>query len=270
MSVPVIRIFSDLHYRDSESRLQNLAALAPLLAGADHLVLNGDTFDTRADTARDDADDIRAFFARHPGTVTILTGNHDPDFTDLNELSLLDGRVWITHGDVLFDDIAPWSGLREEMSRRLTALTRDLPAAELALIETRLRLNRIACRNLPEPHAITRRDLSTRLRRLVHTLFPPHRLLAMIKAWRQAPALARRLANTQRPRARLVVLGHTHHPGVWREAGGVTVVNTGTFCPPFGAQYVELQGDRVRVVRIVQREGAFHPGAVVAEFPLAP
>lgn len=271
MAAPVIRIFSDLHYRDSESRLQSLAAFAPLLAGADRIILNGDTLDSQPACARPDVAAVRSFFTAQTVPVVFLSGNHDPDISEQAELSLLDGRVWVTHGDVLFDDIAPWSAVRAELARRIATLTRDLPAGDHDRIETRLRLNRAACLHLPETHVRTHRDLSTRVARLIHTLFPPHRLLAMIKAWCTTPARARKFVREQRPRARLVVLGHTHHPGVWRDrASGVTVVNTGTFCPPFGARFVELQGDRVKVVRIVWRRGSFHPGRIVAEFPLAP
>lgn len=270
MSTPVIRIFSDLHYGDSESRIRTLDALAPLFAGADQIVLNGDTVDTRSDPDHTTRSALRAFFAGRCGTVIWLSGNHDPDIEGPAELSLLDGRVWITHGDVLFDDIAPWSSLRREMIRRLTSLAGDLLASELALIETRLRLNRQACLGLVEAHPRTHRGWMTRARRLIHTVFPPHRILAMLHAWWETPARARRLARSQRPRASLIVLGHTHHAGVWREADGITVVNTGTFCTPFDPQFVELRGSQVRVVRIVRRGGAFHPGPVIAEFPLAP
>ncbi|HEY8991397.1 MAG TPA: metallophosphoesterase, partial [Luteolibacter sp.] len=213
----MIRIFSDLHYRDSESRLQSLDTFLPLLAGADQVVLNGDTLDTQPPAPADHLVEVRAFFARHAGPVTFLTGNHDPDVSDRAELSLADGRVWITHGDVLFDDIAPWSSQRAEMARRIATLSRDLSADEHGRIETRLRLNRVACLNLPERHLRSHRALATRVARLTHTLFPPHRLLAMMRAWLATPALARRLAGEQRPRARLVVLGHTHHPGVWKD-----------------------------------------------------
>jgi predicted phosphodiesterase len=271
MAAPVIRIFSDLHYGDSESRIRTLDALAPLFAGADQIVLNGDTLDTLSDTDHATHTALRTFFAGQTGTVTWLSGNHDPDIENgLAELSLLDGRVWITHGDVLFDEIAPWSSLRGEMSRRLAALSRDIPVDELVRIETRLRLNRQACHRLVEAHPRTHRSWWARLRRLLHTIFPPHRILTMLRAWRDTPTLARRLVRAQRPRAQLIVLGHTHHAGVWSEPGGITVVNTGTFCTPFGPCFVELHGERVRVVRIAGREGVFYPGTVISEFPLAP
>jgi predicted phosphodiesterase len=270
MSAPVIRIFSDLHYGDSESRIRTLDELTPLFVGTDHVVLNGDTLDTHSDPDRTIRSELQRFLVQHAATVTWLSGNHDPDIDGGAELSLLDGQVWITHGDVLFEDVAPWSSLRTEMRRRLADLGRDLPPAELNRVETRLRLNRLACLGLIEAHPRTDRRCTTRLRRLIHTVFPPNRILAMLRAWRESPARSRRLAREQRPLARLIVLGHTHHAGVWREPDGITVVNTGTFCTPFAPHFVELRGYHVRVVRIVRRDGQFHPGPVVAEFPLAP
>jgi predicted phosphodiesterase len=270
MPAPVIRIFSDLHYRDGDSRLQSLEALAPLLDGADQVVLNGDTLDTRDIQADEHLAEVRAYFARHSGSVTYLSGNHDPDISAQTELSLADDRVWITHGDVLFDDIAPWSSLRDVMALRIAAENQGLSAAERDLIETRLRVNRLACLNLPETHPVTRQDLATRAARVARILFPPKRVLAMLQAWRTTPERAVRLARDQRPRARLIVLGHTHFPGVWRQPDGLTVVNTGSFSRPFPARFVELCGDQVRIGTVVQRQGSFYPGKPVAAFPLAP
>ncbi|HEY9250736.1 MAG TPA: metallophosphoesterase, partial [Rariglobus sp.] len=187
MSVPVTRIFSDLHFRDGESRLHDLRAFAPLLAGADRIVLNGDTLDSQADADGSDLAGIRSFFAQHAPPTTFLSGNHDPDISPHGELLLNDGRVWITHGDVLFDDIAPWSSLRAEMAGRLELLFAAVPPEERALLETRLRLHRLACRGLPEHHDRLDRTVFTRASRLAHILFPPHRLLTMLRVWRETP-----------------------------------------------------------------------------------
>src|SRR6218665_975266 len=119
MPAPVIRIFSDLHYRDGESRLQRLASLSPLLDGADQCIFNGDTLDTQAADSRPALDELRAFFSSCGPHITLLSGNHDPDISEHAELSLLDGRIWITHGDVLFADIAPWSAQRAELVTRI-------------------------------------------------------------------------------------------------------------------------------------------------------
>jgi predicted phosphodiesterase len=270
MSAPVTRIFSDLHYLDGQSTLHRLETLVPLLQGVDHVILNGDTLDTQIPDAPAHVDELRAFFARHVPRVTFLSGNHDPYIVSDAELSLNDGRVWITHGDVLFDEVAPWSGHRTEIIRRQKRLADTTPSSNPGLIEERLRRNRIVCEGLPEPHNPFDRSLWTRALRVARVLFPPRRLLAMVNVWFVTPGLARRLARAQRPSARLVVVGHTHFPGVWSEGEGPVVINTGSFCGPFGGLFVELRGDHVQAVRIVQKNGQFHPGRTVAGFSLAP
>jgi hypothetical protein len=47
------------------------------------------------------------------------------------------------------------------------------------------------------------------------------------------------------------------------------VINTGSFCLPLGGTLVDLFEHRLTVRQIDLRRGEFHPGAVVAEFPLA-
>ena len=109
----VIRIFSDLHYGDRGSRIQSLASLAPLFDGAASLVLNGDTIDTRPGPLPDAATRLQAetldFFARSAPPTTFLTGNHDPNISDHHRLDLAGGQIFVTHGDIIFDDLVPWS-----------------------------------------------------------------------------------------------------------------------------------------------------------------
>jgi predicted phosphodiesterase len=64
------------------------------------------------------------------------------------------------------------------------------------------------------------------------------------------------------------VIGHTHRPGVWKTRAGVIVINTGSFCRPFGALVADVAPDRVTVRRVVAKKGAFHLGRKVADFPL--
>jgi predicted phosphodiesterase len=95
----------------------------------------------------------------------------------------------------------------------------------------------------------------------------------MLRAWRDTPGLAADLARARRPRARVVVLGHTHNPGVWpvkssSESSRITIINTGSFTRPFGAAFVELDGERVRVTRIARHGSTLHPDRVLADFAL--
>ena len=50
--------------------------------------------------------------------------------------------------------------------------------------------------------------------------------------------------------------------------GGVTVINTGAFCPPGGSYAVDLAPEKLTVRDIVRRGGKYHAGATMAEFPL--
>lgn len=267
-----LRIFSDLHFRDPRGLLHDTAAFAPLLADADRVVLNGDSLDTQIPALARHRGELRAFFDSTGRDVRWLSGNHDPDISPESELSLRDDRVWITHGDVFFDAIAPWSHHAPEIRRRLALAAAGLSPAEAARVETRLRLHRAASLALPEGHGLFHASPLARARLFVRSVFPPRRLLSMLDAWRSTPGLVARLVREQRPRARLVVLGHTHYPGVWRPRSvpGLVVVNTGSFTRPFGGLTVELEGERVRVARIRRSGSAFAARAPFAEFTLPP
>ncbi|MCU0793291.1 MAG: hypothetical protein MUE42_10700 [Opitutaceae bacterium] len=274
MAAPRIRIFSDLHFGDRRSTLDRLAALDPLLAGADEIVLNGDSLDTVIPGHAPRLAALRDHFAASSRAVHWISGNHDPDISAEAELLLAEGRVWITHGDVLFDGIAPWSHHAPELARLLANVPPPppgSPAASNALAD-RLRRHRSACAALMASPAFIAPGTLPRPLRLLRTLFPPRRLLAILRAWRDTPRLAIALARRHHPQARVVVIGHTHRPGVWRPRTETDpwVINTGAFARPLGGAFVELHGERVLVRRIVRRAGAFYPGRTLADFTLPP
>ena len=268
MPAPLIRIFSDLHFGDPRSTLRQLASLTPLLAGADEIILNGDTVDTVAPETFADQATVRAFFASAGPRVTFISGNHDPDISELTELSLADDRIWVTHGDILFDHIAPWSHHAPALRSHLAELRAGATPAELAQLETRFRHHRRASHALLSDPDFYRKNPPRSPLRTLRNVFPPRRLIAILRAWRDAPRLAADLARHHRPRAQVVILGHTHRPGVWRleRAPRITVINTGAFARPFGPVFVEIRGAAVRVVRIARQGDTFAPGRVLAEF----
>jgi predicted phosphodiesterase len=90
-----------------------------------------------------------------------------------------------------------------------------------------------------------------------------------MRAWRLAPKRASELARRHRPTADFVVCGHTHRPGIWRDDTGITVINTGSFCPPLGGHAVDLHEERIVVRSIDMRAGEFRAGDSLATFPLA-
>ena len=273
MSAELIRIFSDVHFADPASRVVRLAQLRPLFDGVGELVLNGDALDTRPGprphfTAEKRAE-VLAFFPQHAPRATFLTGNHDPDISEHHRLDLADGHVFVTHGDILFDNIVPWGRDAKIIGRRISAALAALPPATRETLDARLAVWRRVAATIPQRHQSDPRGLRYVAGFIADTVWPPLRVLRVLRAWREEAPRAGELVRVHRPRAKFVVLGHTHRPAVRRAPGGVTVINTGAFCPPFGSQVVDLTPDRLTVRSIEERAGEFHLGAVVAEFPLA-
>ena len=267
------RILSDIHFGDRGSRVTRLAQLRPLFASVDHLVLNGDTLDTRPGPLVAHTAECRAavleFFPREVAASTFLSGNHDADFTPHHHLDLAAGRVFAIHGDIFFDDIVPWGRDAPLIRRRLAEEFRHVPAELHHDLDHRLAVFRRVAAGIPQRHQSERHGLKYLLSYIADTVWPPLRVLRILRAWQMTPRRAAELARRHRPDARFVVAGHTHRPGIWNTPGGVTLINTGSFCPPLGGTCVDVTADRLIVRRVAGRRGEFRPGEVVAEFPLA-
>lgn len=265
------RILSDIHYEDAASQVRSLDMLRPLIDGADRLILNGDTLDSQIVAhgpeliAR-----TKTFFAANAPETLFIAGNHDPDISPVNEHLLADGQIWLTHGDVFFEYLAPWSPSLPEYRRRIHALRDPLPPGEWDRLETRYRILRAVSVGLPPEHDPSDHSFLHQAGRFARLFAHPRRPLSMIHTWITSPRIAAQMAGRHHPGARFVIFGHIHHPGVWTNHRPHIVINTGSFTPPRGALMVEFDEKNLRVRRINRHRDAFHPGATVAEFPLAP
>jgi UDP-2,3-diacylglucosamine pyrophosphatase LpxH len=269
----VIRVISDLHYGDHSCRVGTLEALRPLLEGASSLILNGDSLDTRQgrhpERTAQKRREVLDFFSTAGIPVTFLTGNHDPDLSPHHAAEFEGGRILITHGDVLFDAIVPWSKNAPEIRRKILAALLDLPGDSGLHLDGQLRAFRTVAASLPQRHQMEPDPVRYALSLVGDTVWPPHKVLSIFRAWRETPGRAAALARRHRPRARFIAIGHTHMPGVWKTPSGVVVINTGSFCRPFSALVLEISPGRLRVRSVVSRGGAYHPGAEVAAFSTA-
>lgn len=273
MAEKLIRIFSDIHYGDRSSRVRSLAQIAPLFEGAGLVVLNGDTLDTRIGPHPQRTNELRQeareFLARNAPETVLITGNHDPDLSNLHLQLLGDDRVLVTHGDVLFESIVPWGRdvplIKEVLAEELARAD----AADRQSLEGRLAIFRRVCARIPQRHQVEPNRWKHLVSFALDTVWPPLHAWHVIRAWQVAPERAAALAREHRPAAQFVVFGHTHHPGVWRTKDGRIAINTGSFCPPFGPRVVELTPGHLRIREIRRRNGEFRPDRVVAEFALA-
>ena len=273
MPAAVTRILSDLHYGEHASRVRHLDRLRPLLTDADRLVFNGDTLDTRpsrngAHSAACRAE-VESFVREQAPAATFITGNHDADISDRHHLELAQGRVFVTHGDILFDNLVPWSRDAAEAGRRIAAERAREPDPALLNLERLLEIHRRVARGIPQRHQSERNRLRFLTRYLADTLWPPHRAFLVLAARRALPERAAALARRHRPAARFIVTGHTHRRGIWRRADGRVVINTGSYTLPLDPAAVDVSDGGVTVREIVLRSGEFRFGRTLATFPLA-
>jgi UDP-2,3-diacylglucosamine pyrophosphatase LpxH len=266
------RIISDVHYGERGSRVRSLGQLRPLLDGATSFVINGDALDTRPGRNPQRTSRMRRevleFFGSAGMPVTFLTGNHDADLSERHEMEFAGGRILVIHGDVLFDDIVPWSRDAPVIRARIKAALAALPEGEARSLEGRLAAFRSVAASTPQLHQSETNPFRYAFRLASDSVWPPQRALAVLRAWREAPERAAALAREHRPRTRFVIMGHTHRAGIRRTASGITVINTGCFCSPSSALAAEVFPDGLRVRRVERRGDGFHPGPCVAEYSL--
>ena len=272
MGSALTRIVSDVHYADHSSRVRSLEGLRPLCEGATTLVYNGDTVDTRPQKGGHNPSELRLEVLQTLGSfgtpTVFLTGNHDPDISKEHALELAGGRILVTHGDVLFDNKVPWSKDAILIRQRVIAALAALPEDGSCKLDSRLAAFRKVAATIPQHHQSEKDPLRYAIKLAGDTVWPPKRLLSILQAWREAPGRAAALAGRHRPKAEFILIGHTHKPGVWKMPSGIVVVNTGSFCRPFGALAADITADKVQVRLVESKRGAFHVGRKIAEFPL--
>jgi len=111
-SEPTI-ILSDLHLGHRASQIRDPEELAPILKEAGAVVFNGDTVEMRTGVDRPVGRRMAAAVARLCHSIgcraTFINGNHAPTISKIDHLDLMNGRMLVTHGDILFLGVAPWS-----------------------------------------------------------------------------------------------------------------------------------------------------------------
>ena len=272
-SEPTI-ILSDLHLGHRASQIRDPEEIAPILKEARAVVFNGDTVEMRTGVDRPVGRRMAAGVARLCHTIgcraTFINGNHDPSVSKIDHLDLLDGRLLVTHGDILFLGVAPWS--RQALVYRKIHLRALAHLGTDALINFEKRLlatKRASLRLQLLEQPVTENAAAPKLPVLLLQAWPPHRPFMIIHAWLQTPTLAARLCELFRPEARYIVIGHTHYPGYWRR-GQITVINTGSYVLHFGALAVILDGESLEIRKIKKQKEGFTLGKRIARFREAP
>src|SRR5271165_2173148 len=159
-----IRIISDVHFGHPASMIEQPRQLIPLLREAKTVIFNGDTVELRYLKGRrigmHNAALMRETCEEAGVRPIFINGNHDPILSELCHVDLVDGAVLVTHGDLLFHDISPWSHeseiIAEAHSRELATLDEDafldfekrLKASKRAALSIELHKSRLDRDNL--------------------------------------------------------------------------------------------------------------------------
>lgn len=269
-----IRIVSDLHIGHRASSLDCPSALRALAEGVDRVVFNGDTLELKyaeTDAQVAEAERLRRRFEEEIASwgieTTVLTGNHDPAISEVHQLSLCGGAVWVTHGDGLFPDIAPWSSNAANLRRCAQELRAAAPPEHLADLDRFLGIAKAASIQAHLMDLAYNPTLWGKAKIFLHQAWPPTRPLKILQCWRELPDRAVAFAARFGLQPRFIILGHTHNPRVWRR-GGQVVINLGSFFPWPGARCVDIADGKLSVRRLRSARGKVVVGKVVASFPL--
>jgi predicted phosphodiesterase len=263
-------IISDLHLGHRASQIHDPEELAPILKEARSVIFNGDTVEMRTPVDRPVGRHMAAVVAHLCHSIgcraTFINGNHDPAVSKVDHLDLMDGRILVTHGDILFLGVAPWS--RQALAYRrihLRALANLGPDALMNFEKRLLAAKRTSIKLQLIERPVTEHAKAAKLRVLIQQFWPPHRPFMILGAWLQTPTLAARLCDLFRPNARYVIVGHTHYPGFWKR-GPVTVINTGSYVLHFGALAVLLDGESIEIRKVIKQKEGFALGKRIARF----
>lgn len=264
-----ILIISDTHMARPQHVGHAPAAeqLVPLIeSGIARLIVNGDAAELHHLSMRGDAarQVLRLFELCDQADVelTLISGNHDPHLSDLRHLSLCDGAVFLTHGDILHPAVAPWSEDAEFNRRAVADALAALDPDERHRLETRLS----AFQHAAHLTWLNLDRMTSGRHAVLDLLKRPLAIVRMLHYWATLPALADRFVTQYAPDCRFFLFGHAHRPGIWRRSGR-TLINTGSFSLPGRPRAVLIDPDAadLAVYRILRRDD----GCRLAERPIA-
>jgi len=267
---PVL-ILSDLHLGHRASLIDDASRLEALIRPFRTAIFNGDTAELWYAADRPLGRKLTADLARfchHVGCKAIfINGNHDPDISEVNHLDLHDGALLVTHGDILFLGVAPWSKIAKQYLSAHRRILKDLGEDALGSFEHQLLATKRASLELQMWENPVHGGSLPGLRLLALQAWPPNRPFKILHAWWQTPSLAVDMMKLFRPQAHVVLIGHTHYPGVWRRSGRI-IVNTGSFLNYMRAQAAIIEGERLEVRWVNERNGNFTLGKVKEVFKI--
>ncbi|MEM8739095.1 MAG: metallophosphoesterase family protein [Planctomycetota bacterium] len=257
-------VLSDLHMGRVGRGAGSADAVRGLWRGAERVVLNGDTAETRNKRRRDEAhrrvEELKRAAAEDGVELVLVAGNHDPNVSEVDWVELCGGAVVATHGDILHLAVAPWSDvdgrLEGESREALAGLGATAQGADLA---TRAEaIKRASARHWRKTMQgrYEKRERGVAGRWAVKA----QKASLVLYYWWAMPRRAMRFAEAEFSECAVFVFGHIHRPGVWvdraaRGGRGRVVLNTGAFRLPKRPRAVVIEGGEAAMYKVVGGAG---------------
>ncbi|MBK1834336.1 metallophosphoesterase [Roseibacillus ishigakijimensis] len=240
-----VRLVSDWHLGHPGSAVTSRATMEPYLEGAGTLVMVGDGREELVQGWQRNADTLwleLIRLCRERGVTFIaLTGNHDPGVSEEGWLKLDNGRILVTHGDMIYPTASPWS---KELFKKEEEVERFLARHPARTLQERWQNARTIGRLL-RPDA---RMAPSFFGYLKLAFWPPRRLLEVVKVWASFPRASAEFLSAHAPEAQELVCGHFHRAGRFR-VGERVIWNTGSrmkYCRPW---VLDFDGQSLKRVR---------------------
>ena len=252
---PTTLIISDTHL--GRPRKATAEALRPLWQGVDELIINGDAAEVQIPRLRAAAvrelDQLNDLTQRDGVRLTLISGNHDAYLTDTRHLEFAGGQILVMHGDALHPAVAPWTRSAKTMQKLTARALADANPTDRGTLRTRLAIaQHVGHSEFLEEYVLSSRSEGG----ITHAIRRPWEVPLVLRYWRQEPALAERFLDQYAPQAKVLIVGHSHRPGIWKR-GGRTLINTGAFTFPGRPWCAVIQNDTIHVERITKTAGQY-------------
>ena len=270
---PVV-IISDVHVKNSNGWKEQIDGLREVWAKAGTVVFNGDTVGGRETNNGTSTEEILTYISKlcaKDGTEAVfLAGNSDYFLDVAKHLLLVEGRILITHGDVIFPEMSPWYDNANLYKAARDSALQQMPQKLRSTLEGQLASTREAVVKLANSNSCEKNNgsfSSCIKKKLESYLAKPCRGWAIIQAWQKMPSMAAKFTTQYADEAKFIIIGHTHRAGVWQIADKI-VVNTGSFAGFSWPFIVHVTDDKLFVQKLVRKQKKFFPDKTIASFSL--
>ena len=248
-------IISDTHL--GRRRRATVEALRPVWRGIDDLVINGDVAEVQLPRLRSAAvkevEQLKSLTEKDGVNLRLISGNHDAFLTDTRHIEFADGQVLAMHGDGLHPAVAPWTQSAKTMQALTEKALQNIEPHEHDCLTTRLSIAQsVGHSEFLEEHVLHDTGGSNAAR----VLLKPWEVPRVLHYWRSEPELAVRFLDRYAPQARFLILGHSHHAGVWQR-GERVIINTGGFTFPAKPWCVMIKDNELSIHRIYKTSGKY-------------